>query len=135
MRKHKISNDDKFNQKTDFDIYVENCNLGFTDFDMVWEYRGTHLIIGELKFGETPLKQGQRAAMEAIYHTYAKAGKKCLLIHLTHNNEGEIVKLSECVAVAFYDGNKWRSRDALPILDVLKKTARRWNLEINFVVD
>ena len=108
----RINDKVKMQQLIDF----QGCTLGEgiypTDIDAIIEYRNSEYIIIESKFRDSPIPKGQRIALMRMVDDFTTAGKKAVLLVVTHHvkDPNEVIDLASCRVREIYYGceKKWR---------------------------
>lgn len=76
-----------------------------TDIDYAWDHQGKALIIGEIKYGDTPIPFGQKLFLERLVDN---SRVPAILIHASHQHpDDEDVIVKDCKVVAYRTGGKW----------------------------
>jgi hypothetical protein len=84
-------------------------NITPTDVDLLIEYRGQAFVLGELKYLDAPLGDGQKWALERMVDVIGKCMDACLIVaeHSEHD-PASTVNAAECVVRAWYWRGEWR---------------------------
>jgi hypothetical protein len=123
-----IRNSNQAKQGLDF-TGVENGKIHPSDIDAVLEFDNEALILMEVKREGSKLPTGQRLLLERIadsWHT-----KKSIVLFVTHNykNDSKDIPLRECKVEAAYYIGQWNSTAPEPLIDVLNKIGKNWQLD------
>ena len=80
-----------------------------TDIDGLIDFGNKLFILIEIKYGDTPLKTGQRLAIERVVDTLARV-KKAVGIVASHNvhNANEDIDCAECVVTEIRVNSGWK---------------------------
>lgn len=80
-------------------------NITPTDIDGVIEYRDTRIVFFEFKYGNAPIPNGQKMALERIVDNCANAGKLAILCICRHKApEGQHIDAAQSLVSDVYIG-------------------------------
>ena len=85
-------------------------NITPTDIDMLIEYKNIAYIIGEVKYGDVELKNGQKIALVRMVDDFKKRGKKAICLVIQHAVEdcNEDVIIADGIVREYYYNGIWR---------------------------
>ena len=80
-----IKNHARAVQVIDFSGLRYGKNLRPTDIDGLLEYRNKAFVFFEMKYGDAPLPEGQRIALEHLVESFGQAGKSACAFVCRHD--------------------------------------------------
>lgn len=103
-----IKNRERASQIRDFTGLRYRNKITPTDVDGLIEFGNRAYVVIELKYGESPMKYGQRLALERTVDDWASAGKPSICIVAQHDTRpSEDIDVANCKVVGFRWNGGW----------------------------
>lgn len=105
----KIHHRERAKQLRDFSG-IRYKNITPTDLDFAIEYHDGKRILGELKYGDVELPQGQRWLMERFVNDFIKAGKPSIAFVGKHyvSDSSQDIDVANCIVDEVYYNMAWK---------------------------
>jgi len=128
QQKSLIRNSKQVKQVIDF-TGVQNGKIHPSDIDAVLEFDNDALVLIEVKRKYNKIPTGQRLLLERISDSWHNPEKSIVLkVTHTYDDDTKDIPLHECsVEVVYYKG-VWSERTG-PLIDVLNKLGKKWNIK------